>query len=170
LVRRVFEAYPRRFAVSLLLDEEIARSRSDHFIQNASKFDYLYGLVPTATANPIENSATSLWFIGYSKRTPDALPLVCFWMKKSQGQEPRSGHFIQNASKFDYLYGLIATATANPIANSATSLWFVGYYKRTPDALLLVCFWMKQSQGPRSGHFMQYLCNFYYQTVTCHNT
>jgi hypothetical protein len=91
---------------------------------NYTKFDYLYGLVATATANPIANSATGHWFVGYSKRTPDALPLVCFWIRKSQGQG-RKSHFIQNASKLNYLYGLVATATANPIANSATILWFV---------------------------------------------
>jgi hypothetical protein len=40
---------------------------------------------------------------------------------------PRSGHFIQNTSKFDYLCGLVAMANANPIADSVTSLWFVEY-------------------------------------------
>jgi hypothetical protein len=66
LVCRVLEAYLRCFSVNLLLHEEIAGPRSGHFIQNASKFDYLYGLVAiTATAYPIANSATSLWFVEY---------------------------------------------------------------------------------------------------------
>ena len=64
-VRKVLKAYPRCFAVSLPLHEEIAGPRSGHLNQNASKFDYIYGLVATATANPIANSATSLWLVGY---------------------------------------------------------------------------------------------------------
>jgi hypothetical protein len=59
----ILEAYPRRFAASLLLDEESARPRSGNFIQNASKFDYLHGLVDTVTSKLMANSATSLWFV-----------------------------------------------------------------------------------------------------------
>ncbi len=46
MVRRVFEAYTRRSVAILVLDEAIARPRSGHFIQNASKlYFFVYGLV-----------------------------------------------------------------------------------------------------------------------------
>jgi hypothetical protein len=51
---------------------------------DASKLDFVLGLVAMSIANHIENALTSLWFVGYSKRTPDALSLVWFWMKQSQ--------------------------------------------------------------------------------------
>jgi hypothetical protein len=35
---------------------------------------------------------------------------------------PRCGHFIQNASKLDYCYSLVATSTANHIENPVSSL------------------------------------------------
>jgi hypothetical protein len=46
-----------------------------------------------------------------------------------------------------FVYGLVGTAPDNHIENAAARLWFIGYLKRIPDTLLLVLFWMKQSQG-----------------------
>jgi hypothetical protein len=71
----------------LVLDEAIPTPRSGHFIQNASKlYIFVYSLVGTAPYNHIENPAASLWFVGYFKRTKDALSLLWFWMKQSQRQ------------------------------------------------------------------------------------
>jgi hypothetical protein len=56
------------------------------FIKHSSKLDYFYGRVATFNANNIENPASSLWFVGYSKPTRDALSLVWFWRKPLQGQ------------------------------------------------------------------------------------
>jgi hypothetical protein len=96
LVPRVSEAFPTRFAVSWLLHEEIAGPRSGHIIQNTSRFDYLCGLVATATANAIANSATSLWFV-WCIRYPRHFAVS--WLLHEAMARPKSGHFIQNASK-----------------------------------------------------------------------
>jgi hypothetical protein len=59
---------------------------------------------------------------------------------------PRSDHFIQNSSKLDCFFTLVATSPANHIENPASSLWFVEYSNRLADALFLLWFWMKQLQ------------------------
>jgi hypothetical protein len=137
-----------------------------------------FGLVALSTADHIENALASLWFVGYSKRTPVTLLLVWFWMKQSQrrgaailfkmlvnyiiywrpcrygslqshwkpcGQPlvhrvvgaytrrfvaslvldeaiptPRSGHFIQNATKLDYLLPLMVLV----IVKRVQPAWF----------------------------------------------
>jgi hypothetical protein len=58
---------------------------------------------------------------------------------------PRSGHFIQNSSKLDYFYSLVAASPANHIENPVSSLWFVEYSNRLHEAIAT----------PRSGHFIQ---------------
>jgi hypothetical protein len=65
----------------------IATPRSGHFIQNYSKVEYAYGLVATSPIHRRESLATRLWFVGYSNRSLDALPLFWFEMKQSQCQE-----------------------------------------------------------------------------------
>jgi hypothetical protein len=57
-----------------------------------------------------------------------------------------SGHFIQNSSKLDYFYSLVATSPANHIENLASNLWFVEYSTRLRETLSLSWFWMKKSQ------------------------
>jgi hypothetical protein len=63
-----------------------------------------------STANHIANAAASLWYVGYPRRTPDALSLVGFWMKQSQ----RQGAAIL------FKIGLVGTAPANHIESPAT--------------------------------------------------
>jgi hypothetical protein len=87
MVRRVFEAYTRRFVASLILEEAIARPRRGRFIQKSRKLEYLSDLVVgTDLADHIESPVTSLWFVGYSKRSRDARSQFWFWMKQSQYQ------------------------------------------------------------------------------------
>jgi hypothetical protein len=56
-------------------------------------------------------------------------------------------------------------APANHIESPVTSLWFVGYSNRVPDALLQFWFWMKQSQG-QGAAILSYICNFHYETLS----
>jgi hypothetical protein len=56
-------------------------------------------------------------------------------------------------------YGLVAMSTVNQIENAAVSLWFVGYYKHILDALLIVWFWMKQSQRRGTALLFKMLLN-----------
>ena len=83
----MLEAYTRHLiGACLVLDEAITTTRRSRFIQNANKFDYLEGLVASATADPIEKPVTSLWFVRVSKRKLNCMLLVWFWMKQSQRQ------------------------------------------------------------------------------------
>jgi hypothetical protein len=72
---------------------------------------------------------------------------------------PRSGHLIQNSSKLDYFYSLVATSPANHIENYPSSLWFVEYLSRLADALLLFWFWMKQSHHQGAAILFKILGN-----------
>jgi hypothetical protein len=78
---------------------------------------------------------------------------------------PRSGHFIQNSSKLDYFYSLVATSPVNHIENCARSLWFVKYLNRSAETLSSFWFWMKQLQHQRAAILFKILVNqtIYYQ-------
>jgi hypothetical protein len=95
------------------------QATSGNFIQNSSELDYFYGLLATAPESHIENNQplvhraleTKIRSFVASLALGEAIPT------------PRSGHFIQNASKLCYFYGLVAAAPGNHIENPAASLW-----------------------------------------------
>jgi hypothetical protein len=78
---------------------------------------------------------------------------------------PRSGHFIQNSSKLDYFYSLVATSPANHIENPVNRLWLVEYSNRLADTLSLFWFRMKQLQHQGAAILFKILVNWTISTA-----
>jgi hypothetical protein len=99
----ILEAYPRRFAASLLLIEESARPRSGNFIQNASKFDYFirtrrYGYCQAhgklCNQQPLVRSVLEAYLRRFAVRL----------LLDEAIARPRSGKIIQYLYNFYYTY------------------------------------------------------------------
>jgi hypothetical protein len=58
-----------------------------------------------------ESPETHLWFVGHSNSTPTSRFLATLVWDGAIAT-PRSGQFMQNSSKLEYFFGLVATSLA----------------------------------------------------------